>query len=366
MKSKYWFSSLTLILIMSLLAACSNSTTNNPSTANTQNDDGSINWEQRIEANKAVGEITYMTGYYYAASPPDIQVVLAEQLGFFDELGLNVKILPGLDADGMKFLATNNAQIASAGSPSIVLQAISNGAPIQGIATFGHVGTSALMVLASSDIEEPADLVGKMIGYHGALPANMLAMLTKNNVDIADVKTVNLGYDLTSFINGDIDALTIYKSNEPYMMKNLGYDVRIIDPGQFGAETSFGVLAANQSFAEKNPESVSDFLRAVQKAHEYATQNPEESIKILAGLSDTVYDEEAELNRWLVESELLQSATVTDKLVAYQTEDQWQREIDMLLEANVINTNLDVKNVMTNQYLDGISNNSEYEWPEVK
>lgn len=366
MKSKYWISSFALVLIMSLLAACSNSSPNSSSNVITQAEDGPINWDQRIEANKSVGEITYMTGYYYAASPPDIQVVLAEQLGFFDELGLNVNILPGLDADGMKFLATNNAQIASAGSPSIVLQAISNGAPIQGIATFGHVGTSALMVLANSDIEEPADLVGKMIGYHGALPANMLAMLTKNNVDITDVKTVNLGYDLTSFINGDVDALTIYKSNEPYMMKNLGYDVRIIDPGQYGAETSFGVLATNQSFAEKNPGAVSDFLRAVQKAHEYATENPEESIKILAGLSDTVYDEAAELNRWLVERELLQSATITDKLVAYQTEEQWQREIDMLLDAKVISKKLDVHTVMTNRYLDGISNNATYEWPETK
>lgn len=368
MKNKYLMVSLALLLVVGSLIACSKTTTEQPSTTSSPlNEDGTINWEKRIEANKAVGEITYMTGYYYAASPPDIQVVLAEKLGYFDELGLDVAIQPGLDAEGMKFLATDKAQIASAGSPSIVLQAISNGAAIQGIATFGHVGTSAIMVLDDSSIQTPADLVGKTLAYHGAIPANMLAMFAKNNINVTDIKGVNIGYDLSVFINsaekGEIDALTVYKSNEPYTMEKLGYKVRLIDPGQFGAETSFGVLAANQKFAESNPETVQDFLRAVAKAHDYAVANPEASIDVLASLSDTVYDVDAELNRWRVEMDLLESEKVADKVVGYQTDEQWQREIDMLVEAGVIPNQLDVTKTMTNRYIEGITDNNTLIWP---
>lgn len=355
-----------LLILTIVLAGCSEQSNVQAPVTNAINEDGTINWEKRIEANKAVGEITYMTGYYYAASPPDIQVVLAKQLGYFDELGLNVNILPGLDAEGMKLLAANKAHIASAGSPSIVLQAISQGAPIEGIATFGHVGTSALMVMDDSPIYEPADLVGKSIGYHGAIPANMLAMFASNNIDVASIKAVSVGYDLSVLINGRVDALTVYKSNEPYMMEKLGHNVRIIDPGQYGAETSFGVIAANKQFANNNQAAVEDFLRAAAKAHEYAVANPEQAIDILAELSDTVYDKEAELNRWLVELELLQTEKPEHKVIGYQTDEQWEREIKMLLDAGVIPAMLNTSEVMNNAFIDAIGDGSEVVWPTAK
>ena len=263
----------------------------------------------------------------------------------------------------MKFLAANKAQIASSGTPSQVIQAIANGAGISGIATFGAEGTSALLVMNDSDIYKPADLKGKTIGYHGALPANLIAMLQYNGMDVADVKGVSVGYDPTILATGKIDALTVYKSNEPYQMELLGHDVRVIDPGEFGAETSFGVLAVNNEFAAANPSTVEDFLRAVAKAHEYAITNIDESIAVLAARSESVYDIEAETNRWHVESELLEKAKDANHGVAWQTDEQWNREIQMLFDAKVIGKQLTVSEVMNNSFIDAIYTGTELIWP---
>ncbi|MCR8659922.1 ABC transporter substrate-binding protein [Paenibacillus endoradicis] len=327
-------------------------------------EEGVMDWAARKALNEAVGEITYITGFYYAASPPDIQVVMASELGYFEEMGLNVKIIPGLDAEGMKFLAAGQAQIASAGTPSLVIQSAVNGAGIKGIATFGGTGTSAIMVMKDSGITEPKDLVGKTIGYHGALPANIVAMFNQSDVDVMSVKGVSVGYDPTVLSAGKVDALTVYKSNEPYLMKQMGVEVSILDPGQFGAETSFGVLAVNDKFATENPTVVEDFLRAVSKAHDYAAENPEKSLEALSNRSDSVYDLATETNRWSVELDIVNNSRIAGHGVAWQTNEQWEREIDILFGASVIREKVTVDKVMNNTYIDAIYEGEQLIWPE--
>ncbi len=378
----------TLLLIMMLcsamaLSACGSSSSSGAGSSNTSAtttggsesgaqaggntatpDESSIDWAARKKLNAAAGQITYITGYYYAASPPDIQVIMAKELGYFEEMGLDVHIMPGLDSEGMKFLAAGQAQIASAGTPSLVIQSVANGAAIKGVATFAATGVSALMVMSDSGMKEPKDLVGKTIGYHGALPANIQAMLKNSNIDPTSVKGVSVGYDPTVLSSGKVDALTVYKSNEPYMMKKMGLDVSLIDPGQFGAETSFGVLAVNNAFAEANPTAVEDFLRAVSKAHSYAASHIDASLKVLASLSDSLYDLPTETNRWTVESGLVEQAKLPGHGIAWQSDEQWTREIEMLSDAGVIKEKLPVDKVMNNAFINSIYNGEALIWPE--
>jgi NitT/TauT family transport system substrate-binding protein len=325
---------------------------------------GGIDWAARKAANQAAGEIRYSTGYYYAASSPDVQTIMADELGYFEELGLKVNIQPGLDSQGMKFLAAGQAQISSAGNPSLVITSVDSGADIRGIATFGAVGVNALMVMDDSDIHTPKDLVGKTLGYKGAVPAYVLSMLKSDGVAREQIKAVSVGYDPRVLDGKKLDALTVYKTNEPYIMEKLGIKVRLIDPGQFGGETSFGVVAVNGKFAEEHPTAVEDFLRALSRAHEYALQHPEEALKVLESRSESGYDLEAETNRWAVESKLVQDNLHEGHGVAWQAEEQWQREMDMLVQAEVIKSPLPLAEVMDNSYINAIYNGASLIWPE--
>ncbi|BBH22464.1 nitrate ABC transporter substrate-binding protein [Paenibacillus baekrokdamisoli] len=345
-------------------SVASNNTPGNTSTNTPAATESGTDWAARKAENEKVGTITYITGYYYAASPPDIETVMAQELGYFKELGLNVKIQPGLDSEGMKFLAAGQAQIASAGTPSLVIQSVASGAPIKGIATFGASGTGAIMVMDDSPIKGPKDLEGKTLGFHGALPANYEAMFKNSGVDVTKIKGVSVGYDPTILSSGKVDALTVYKSNEPYIMEQAGHKVRLIDPGQYGAETSFGVIAANNDFAKAHPEAVEDFLRAVSKAHGYALAHPDESLKVLEKQSQSTYDIKAETNRWSVESKILEGSKSKGHGVAWQANEQWQREITMLFNSKVIKKTLDVNDVMDNRYIDSIYDRELLIWPQ--
>lgn len=322
-----------------------------------------IDWEERRARNREAGTIQYMTGYYFTASPPDIQAVLADELGYFEELGLDVNIQPGLESDGIKLLSAGQLQLAASGTPSAIIQSAAAGSPIHGVATFSASGISALMVMEDSGIQTPADLRDKVIGYHGALPANMMAMLEYSGVGLDEVKSVSVGYDPTILAAGKIDALTVYKSNEPYLMAQAGYAVRLLEPGDFGAETSFGVIAANDAFAQAHPTAVEDFLRAVMKAHQYAVEHPDDALAILAKRSENGYDGQGEANRWAIEQELVASSRYAGHGYGWHTNEQWQREIDMLHAADIIDTKLAADEVMTPSFIEAIYEGERLIWP---
>jgi NitT/TauT family transport system substrate-binding protein len=289
---------------------------------------------------------------------------MADELGYFEELGLDVDIQPGLDSQGMKFLAAGQVQFSSAGNPSLVITSVESGAEIKGVASFGSVGVNALMVLEDSDIHSPKDLVGKTLGYKGAIPSYVISMLNSEGVTRDQIKAVSVGYDPRILDGKQLDALTVYKTNEPYIMEKAGVKVRLIDPGEFDGETSFGVVAVNSKFATDNPTAVEDFLRALSKAHEYVLQHPEEALKVMESRSQSGYDLEAETNRWAVESKLVQDNLPEGHGVAWQTDEQWQREVDMLVKAEVIKAPLALDKVMDNSYIDSIYEGTNLIWPE--
>ena len=75
----------------------------------------------RCDANKAAGTITYLSSFDFAATASIVEVLVAKQKGYFDELCLDVDVKPGFSADNYPQLAANKAQFSSGGSFSEVL-----------------------------------------------------------------------------------------------------------------------------------------------------------------------------------------------------------------------------------------------------
>ena len=71
---------------------------------------------ERCEANKAAGTITYLSGFDFSASASIVEVIVAEQKGYFDEMCLDVELKPSFSTANYPLVAANEAQFASAGS----------------------------------------------------------------------------------------------------------------------------------------------------------------------------------------------------------------------------------------------------------
>ena len=72
--------------------------------------------DERCAANEAAGTIDYFTGFDYAAAASILEVIVADERGYYDDLCLDVVITPGASTTNYALVAANEAQFASAGS----------------------------------------------------------------------------------------------------------------------------------------------------------------------------------------------------------------------------------------------------------
>ena len=87
---------------------------------------------ERCEANKAAGNITYLSSFDFAASPSIVDVVVADKQGYFDDLCLDVDLKSSFSTANYPLVAANQAQFSSAGSYTELLRFAKDGARARG------------------------------------------------------------------------------------------------------------------------------------------------------------------------------------------------------------------------------------------
>ncbi|MBR8744730.1 ABC transporter substrate-binding protein [Nocardiopsis sp. MG754419] len=293
-----------LVLSIALATACATSgAEGDPASGPAVIDD------ERCAANREAGTLTYVTGYEYQASVSILEAVAADALGYFEELCLDVVIEPGT-GDTManaRRVHEGEARFTSFGNEAEVLQAHARGHDVLGIATYGHVPIATL--LTPTDVTDLTDLEGAVLGHKGMLPAPLEAMLTRADVDLDSIRMELVGYDPAVLPDGEVDALTGFRSNEPLRLDRAGAEFLEWHPEDFGVGGSFGVMATDPEFAAEHPTAVEDYLRALSLAFEHCQEQGPACVDRAAALSGEDYDTAHHLEVWDAERELVTSFT---------------------------------------------------------
>ena len=274
----------------------------------------------RCAANKAAGKITYLSSFDFSASASIVDVLVAKQKGYFDDLCLDVTVKPSFSTENYPLIAADEAQISSGGSFSEVVDyAGRNDAGFVALAVEGRTGIDALIV-KDGQSTELSDLKGKTIGVKGAITPSVAAMLAKAGlVEGKDYQTVLLdGFDPKVHIAiPEIIGFPGFKSNEPLQLKAAGIPFKLYDPADYGIPGSFGVLYTNSTFLEDFPTAAEDFMRATMKGLADALADPKAAADIAVGMINANgnaqhLSPEGEVARWEVESKLVSNTTASD------------------------------------------------------
>lgn len=321
--------------------------------------------DARCEANRAAGQITYLTSFAYAASHGILDVIAAKEKGFFEALCLDVVIQPG--STNTQLVSAGTAQIAGIGGASDTLVAIDNGAEILGVATYGNVGAIELLSMADSGIETLADFEGRIIGYKGAIPPQFNAMFLEAGVDPASIQWVSVGYDPVILPNGQVQGLAAYKSNEPEALRQQGHAVREWDPDHFGIHSTFNTQVANSTFAAEHPTAVEDFLRASFHAYDWMLAEEahlDQALQWAADLSTAGYDIPMSRTRFLIEAKLVAESQPEGTGLGWQSEAQWAPEAEMLTRFGLVRRAPDIAAAMTPAFVEAIrAEDGSLIWP---
>lgn len=244
---------------------------------------------------RAAERLTLLLDWF--VNPDHGPLLVAEELGYFAEAGLEVEMIAPADPnDPPKLVAAGEADIAISYQPQLHLQAAA-GLPLVRIGTLVATPLNALVVLADGPVASVADLAGRRIGYSvgGFEDAVLGAMLETHGLTLADVTLVNVNFALSqSLLAGQVDAVIGAFRN--FELNQLDLEGR---PGRAFYPEEEGVPAYDELVFVAHRDRLEDtrlprFLAAVERAVLYMLNHPEESFALFVrdrpGLAD-------ELNR---------------------------------------------------------------------
>jgi putative hydroxymethylpyrimidine transport system substrate-binding protein len=226
-------------------------------------------------------------------NPDHGPIIVAQELGYFEEAGLEVEVIAPADpSDPPKMVAAGQADLAISYQPQLHLQ-VAEGLPLVRVGTLVATPLNCLLVLAEGPVKQVADLKGGKVGFSvaGVEEALLGAVLKTHGLGLQDVALVNVNWSLSpALMSGQVDAvLGAYRNFELNQMTIEGVEGKC-----FYIEEE-GVPTYDELIYVANPETmdagkIRRFLRATERATQYIVNHPEESWEIFSATSAELQD----------------------------------------------------------------------------
>ena len=227
----------------------------------------------------------------------------AIEKGFYRQAGLDVNIIEGnLQEDSTGQVIRGNADFGVAMSD--LIQRRAKGEPVVALASiFQH---SPLVILApkTNGIENIHDLKGKKISLE-AHSEQLICYLESEGVPLHKLSICAHDYDINKLISGEVDAMSAYSTDEPFLLEQKGIEYSTFSPRAAGIDFYGDTLFTSESQIRQHPERVAAFLKASIEGWQYALDNTEEIIDLILSKYSTRHSKE----------HLLFEATMTKRLI---------------------------------------------------
>jgi PAS domain S-box-containing protein len=206
----------------------------------------------------------------------------AKEQGFYAEEGINVSLSERNPAKGhIQSVVEGDAHygVADAG----LLYERMQGAPVVLLKQIFQHSPLVLVTKKSSGISNPFQLRGKAIMFdsEGHSSAPIIALLHNTLGDMQKVKTVKQSFGLDDLIFDKIDALSVYITNQPYVLNQQGIEINVIDPRSFGIDIYGDNFFTTEQEIKNYPQRVQAMVRATLRGWQYALAHPDEIIQLI-------------------------------------------------------------------------------------
>lgn len=308
------------------------------------------NAENTGDAKGELRELTVVLDWY----PNALHAFLyqAEQAGYFAEEGLTVNIQPPAGVnDAMSMVAAGKADIGLYYQQDVIQARVEQDVPVKSIAAVVQAPLNIVLSLKEKDITEPADLVGKTVGYAGTELSEALihSIMKESGQDPSSVEMVDVGFDLmSSMVTGNVDAtIGCLVNHEVPQMEKEGFEVNYFFPDDYGVPQYYeGIFLASDEMIEKESDVLAGFLRACQKGFEDFKNDTDTVLQVLLDNQDeSNFPLDPDVEKQSCQT-LLPLMETADAPFLSQSETCWQENIDWMYDEGLISTKPEVSEVM--------------------
>jgi ABC-type nitrate/sulfonate/bicarbonate transport system substrate-binding protein len=312
---------------------------------------------------KALVPFKWLFGFTISAGA-DLPVVIARELGYYREQGLDFSWDFTTDSTGIRLIGTGQYQAGSVSDAAAPVNYIVQGIPLKVIDLMTQRGARALAVKKGSGISRPKDFEGKKVGIKTSPWSEYRVMLATDKVDRSKITEVPVGFSSVELKDGLVDVLPVFTGNEPFVLKNqLNTEVDLLLPDQFGYPPIGTSTVVNSTYAKSNPAEITGFLRATLKGAEYMVAHKAESVQIAVQYAGPGKTREQHEFQYDVTVRDLVSGIAATKGIGYVTPAQWQAQLDLLADLKVITAKPKVEDVLDTSFLDKVLKDGKVVWP---
>ena len=206
----------------------------------------------------------------------------AIEQGFYKAAGLEVSLhefTAGIDP--VDEVASGRAEYG-VGDSSLIINR-NRGQPVVLLTNIMQHSPMSLLTLADSGITSPAQMVGKrlMMAPHEVNNASIVAMLDRESVSLDQLELVEHNLSVDDLIDGRVDIISAYATNEPGVLRQKKIPVNIIQPINYGVDFYGNNIYTTEQEIGEQPERVRRFVEASLQGWVYALQHPERIIDLI-------------------------------------------------------------------------------------
>ena len=251
--------------------------------------------------------------------------------GFYLEEGLDVSIVEGSgSATTVKLLGNGTNTIGYADSATMMRGVIA-GVPVSAVAVIFQ--SSPMSFIYRADAARPTtieELPGTKVGITAGDASLSIfeACLGANGMTMDDIELIQVSNPQakeTAVLEGKVDTFLGYFVDQPMRMEKVtGVDMgwsKLVDV--CGVNTLSSAIIVNNFWAEQNPEIVTKFVRASQRAWAYTQEHPEEAAEIFASHAEA-FDAPLALAEIEGSLTLLHTPNTEGKPIGYSALEDWQ------------------------------------------
>jgi ABC-type nitrate/sulfonate/bicarbonate transport system substrate-binding protein len=192
------------------------------------------------------------------------------------------------------------------------------------------------------------------VGIKNISNESMIAfLLASQGLDFEDIIPIRVGFELHPLIDDEIDVFSGYLTNEPLLMKALGYEVNVIPAYQYGFDLYAGVYFVQEAMLQEQPAVLEKFLNVTFRGWREAFRDPAAAAQLIV---DHYYPEggvqqqaeELKLYRFLA------TRGVGEKLLGIMRDTVWTKGIEILYQSGQIEHKIPANELFSPEFVERI------------
>lgn len=270
----------------------------------------------------------------------------ALEKGFYKEAGLNVIIREASSSSEPIKDVIDGRSDFGVGTTDL-LQYRSQGKPVVLLASIFQHSPLAIMVLRKSGIMNLHDLVPYpiMIEPHSA---ELFGYFNWEGIDISKLQLREHTNSIMDLIEGRVMAMSVYETDEPYLMEIKGIDYQIFKPAPSGIDFYGDNLFTTEQQIYDHPDRVKAFVLASLKGWEYAMSHRDEMVDIIL----KKYSQRKSRGHLIFEAEQMRKIMMLDTItMGYTNPSRWEKIVKTYRQLNMLPNGYKLKGFFYSEYI---------------